>query len=295
MRFAVLGRLDSWYVRDLQRAATDQHEIVPLPFSHLSGMIAAEEPAQTATSQGMRLDNSDAILVRAMAPGSLEQVVFRMDLLGRCEACGMIVVNPPRAVEAAVDKYLALAKLQQSNLKVPATIVCQTADDALQAFVRLGHDVVMKPLFGAEGRGITRITDIDLAERAFRMLEQMQAVIYLQEFVAHDNCDLRLLVIGRRVLGMKRTNPTDWRTNASRGAKCETFIVSDELVELALRAAAAVGASLAGVDVIVDRSGQAYVIEVNAAPGWKALARAHNLDVAQLVLEHLADLVQARQ
>jgi len=102
-------------------------------------------------------------------------------------------------------------------------------------------------------------------------------------------------VIGRRVLAMKRTNPNDWRVNASRGAQCEKFLVNDDLIELAQRASRAVGASLAGVDVIIDPSGQPLVIEVNAAPGWKALARAHDLDVSRLVLDHLAELVEVRQ
>ena len=106
------------------------------------------------------------MIVRTMPPGSLEQVVFRMDCLGRYEAAGGVVINPARAIEAAVDKFLTSAKLQAAGLITPRTIVCQTADDALAAFEQLGGNVVLKPVFGSEGRGITRLNDEALAVRA---------------------------------------------------------------------------------------------------------------------------------
>ena len=57
---------------------------------------------------------------------------------------------------------------------------------------------------------------------------------------------------------------------------------------MARRAAAAVGAPLAGVDLLPGRDGKLYAIEVNAVPGWKGLARALGVDVARLVLEFVA-------
>ena len=94
-----------------------------------------------------------------MPPGSLEQVVFRMDLLARLEAAGTWSFNPARAIEAAVDKYLTTARLAAAGLPVPRTGVCQTVEDALAGFDALGGDVVLKPLFGGEGRGIARLAD----------------------------------------------------------------------------------------------------------------------------------------
>src|SRR5215510_406484 len=107
MRLAFLGSTTSWYLGDLRRAAAGIHEIVPVAF----GQIAAElGPARAAwSSGGFDLCSADALLVRTMPPGTLEQVVFRMDALARIEAAGTPVINPPPAVEAAVDKYLALA------------------------------------------------------------------------------------------------------------------------------------------------------------------------------------------
>jgi len=304
VRFAVLAAPESWYARDLVRAAAGELEIAILPFSSISATLKPEAPAKepvarasgfvsaSITCGGHDLAEFDAVLVRTMPPGSLEQVVFRMDCLGRYEAAGGIVINPARAVEAAVDKYLTSAKLAAAGLRTPRTVCCQTADEALAAFELLGGDVVLKPLFGSEGRGITRLNDEALAERAFKMLAQLGAVLYLQEFVAHEGCDLRLLVVGERILAMRRRNPLDWRTNISRGARAEPFTPDDELVAIARRAAAAVGAVVAGVDLLPGRDGRLYTLEVNAVPGWKALAKAHDVDVARSVLDFVATEVR---
>jgi glutathione synthase/RimK-type ligase-like ATP-grasp enzyme len=86
-----------------------------------------------------------------------------MDVLHRLEARGVPVLNPARALEVCVDKYLATARLEAAELPVPPTAVCQDADSALEAFAALGGDVVVKPLFGSEGRGMVRISDPELA------------------------------------------------------------------------------------------------------------------------------------
>lgn len=285
MRCAVLCSPESWYLRDLQRAAAGRHEIVPAMFSTIASPL--DDRGLRFFSGDVDFAEFDAVLVRTMPPGSLEQVVFRMDVLAQLEASGTAVVNPPRAIEAAVDKYLASAKLQTAGLRTPRTLVCQTVDDALAAFEQLGGDVVIKPLFGGEGRGITRLDDEALALRAFKMLTGLGAVIYLQEFIPHEGFDIRLLTIGKRVLAMRRRNPDDWRTNVSRGARAEPMEIDDNLVELALRSAQTIGAPIAGVDVLPAVDGSLYVLEVNAVPGWKALARALKIDVAALVLEYV--------
>jgi RimK family alpha-L-glutamate ligase len=290
MLIAVLGSPQSWYLRDLRRAAADRHEVVSCRFDQLTSSL---EGAELRVGSGaVQLADVDCILVRTMAPGSLEQVVFRMDALARLEAAGKRVINPPKALEAAVDKYLASAKLQAAGLRVPRTAVCQTPEDAMAAFAALGSDVVLKPLFGSEGRGIARLNDEALALRAFKLLAELRSVIYLQEFIPHHGHDVRVLVIGHdpkncRTLAMRRRNHNDWRTNVSRGATAEPCELTDELRERALRAGAAVGAPLAGVDLLPGRDGHTYAIEVNAVPGWRALAAALQVDVAAMVLEYL--------
>jgi RimK family alpha-L-glutamate ligase len=292
MHIAVLCSPDSWYLKDLRRAAADRFEITPLTFRQLA--VELDSAGTKFFCGGADLAHVDAVLVRTMPPGTLEQVVFRMDVLARLAAAGKVVLNPPRAVEAAVDKYLTSAKLAEAGLRTPRTMVCQNVDDAMQAFQRLGGDVVLKPLFGAEGRGIARLNDEALAQRAFSLLAPLGAVLYLQEFIPHDGYDLRVLVVGERMWAMRRCNPLDWRTNVSRGATAEVVELTPELADLARRGSDAVGAPLAGVDLLPGRDGQLYAIEVNAVPGWMALARTLKVDIARHVLEYVESVVHSR-
>ena len=285
MRLAILANSDSWYLSDLRRAAAGRHEIAAVGFRDLVSSVESDKLEVTAA--GIDLVAADAVLVRTMPPGTLEQVVFRMDSLGRLEESGVLVINPPRAIEVAVDKYLALARMAAAGLRVPRTVVCQTPESAMAAFESLGGDVVVKPLFGSEGRGIARLQDEALASRAFRTLAQLGSVLYVQEFIPHDGFDLRVLVIGERMFAIGRRSEHDWRTNVSRGATAEPVELTAELANAARRAADAVGAPLAGVDLLPGRDGELYALEVNAVPGWQALAAALDVDIARVVLEYV--------
>ncbi len=292
MNIGILASEGSWYFRDLERAAISRgYACTRLDFERLVANVTTTTATIRSTSDVETTSSSrfDLILVRTMPPGSLEQVVYRMDLLSRWETSGVRVVNSPKSLECAVDKYLTTARLQAAGLPVPETIVCEHEGDALTAFAQLGGDVVVKPLFGSEGRGIVRVTDLDLAHRTFRTLMRLHAVLYLQRFVDHGGFDVRILVLDGRVLGgMRRCSPDDFRTNVSRAAIAEPHQPTGAEIDLALRAAATTNAFIAGVDLLYDRAGHCYVIEVNAVPGWQAFGRVNGIDVAASLLDRLA-------
>jgi RimK family alpha-L-glutamate ligase len=290
-RIGVLASSDSWYFKDLQRVACDC-ELFCLPFEQLSSCLTQQGIQYSCGAEN--LEELNAIIVRTMPPGSLEQVVFRMDVLERYRAQGGIVLNAPKALECAVDKYLTTTKLIAAGVPSPRTIVCQTAEQAMEAFFTLGEHVVVKPLFGSEGRGILKVSDSALASRVFRTLEQLQAILYLQEYVNHPGFDIRIFLIGESTYAMKRLNPHDWRTNVSRGARTEVFEASAELIAMAKQAASIVGAEIVGVDLITDLQGNWFVLEVNAVPGWKALAQTLQVDIAAEVLQYTIQKIQER-
>src|SRR5207244_6209357 len=134
--------------------------------------------------------------------------------------------------------------LDAAGLPTPPTVVCQDAESAVAAFHQLGGDVVVKPLFGSEGKGMVRVSDIEMAWRTFRTLERLQSVLYVQQFIHHPGWDLRAFVIGgRAIAAMRRRSNGGWRTNVAQGGTAETVRLSAEEEDLAVRAAAAVGAS----------------------------------------------------
>jgi len=242
-----------------------------------------------------KLAAADVIAVRGM-PGTappearLEEVIFRMDVLGRLAATGTPVVNPPRALEVAIDKYLTLACLAEAGLPVPRTHVVQDADSAARARAELGGDCVIKPLFGSRGRGLVRVAAGAAAEPA----SATGGVVYLQEFVPHAGWDARVLVVGERLFAMRRRAASgEWRTNLALGGHAEPLVVPDGWGDLARRAAAAVGASLAGVDLLPARDGRVLVLEVNAVPGWRGLESVVGPQVAEAVTDHVVDAIRA--
>lgn len=284
MRIITLTSGSGWHVQDLQRASAKLGVTVqPAMWRHLRGSVGIGQTV--AQCNDLVLDESDAILLRTMPAGSLEQLVFRMDLLHRVATAGVPVFNSPRAVEIAVDKYLALSLMAHAGIPVPPTIVCQRGAEAQRAFVELGGDVVLKPLFGSEGFGIMRLADAQLAERAFATLERLGHVLYLQQFVPHPGCDCRLFVLGDRVLTAMRRTSDSWRTNIACGGRGEPITPSSAMIRLALDAARACATSIAGVDIIERTDGELFVIEVNAVPGWRELSRVTGVDVAAEVLQ----------
>lgn len=309
MNIGILASENSWYFRDLARAAASLgHSCERLEFARLVARSSDRfndigrftlnpdtSTPQTLTCPPKMPHESleskcNVILVRTMPPGSLEQVVFRMDALARLEASGTRVVNSPRSLECAVDKYLTTSKLQAAGLPVPETIVCEHEDDAMVAFEQLGGDVVVKPLFGSEGRGIVRVSDPDLAHRTFRTLMRLDAILYIQRFINHGGFDVRIMVLDHRVVGgIQRRSPDDFRTNVARQAVAVQHQPSDREIDFALRATVATGALIAGVDLLYDQAGNCYVIEVNAVPGWQAFGRVTGIDVATKLILHLSE------
>jgi len=282
MRIAVLGGKGEWTANQLRRVAGSRHEIVTLGYEQLAVTVTG---SQIKPHLGMvDLRSYGALLTRTMPRGSLEQIIFRMDALGQLAAEGTAIVNAPRAMETAIDKFLATARLAAAGLRVPRTIVCQTLDDCLRAFEELGGDVVAKPLFGGEGRGLMRIREQDLLWRAAKLLVDAGSVIYLQEFIPHEGFDVRVLLVGDEFFAVRRNNQSDWRTNVSRGGQAEPIEPPADLLDIARIAATTVGAVFAGVDLLPGRDGHHYVLEVNAAPGWRATAQAVGRDISASVL-----------
>jgi len=287
MRVVILSARTGWHTDELIRALTGRgHLAAVLPYEGLIARIGADHA--TLTSEQLSILDADAVLARIIPGGSLEQLIYRVDALHWIENRGMRVVNSPRAIERSVDKFYTTTLLHDAGLLVPETVVCERVEDAMAA-VRAMGDVVVKPIFGSLGHGMVRVSDPDTALRVVRALNQIRSVFYVQRAIDHGGRDLRVFVVGGRVLGTieRRAPAGEWRTNVAIGGSATAVDISPEIEQVALRAAAAVGADYAGVDVLPARDGSLYVLEVNGIPGWQGLQQATGLDVAAAIVEHL--------
>src|SRR4051794_15341825 len=261
MRVAILGSSGGWHAERLERALTARgHECGFAPVTRMIGRI---DGGVALRWRELALDACDVVLVRGIPGGSLEQVVFRVDALHALAAVGVRAVNGAPAIERTVDKFLASALLAAAGIPTPRTVACERAEDALAAFAELGGDVIVKPLFGSMGMGMARVENADVAQRVFRALELERAVYYLQETVEHGGRDVRAFVVGDRVVAAISRVGDGWRANLARGARAEGVRLKPAQEELCLRAAAAVGADYAGVDLLRGADGHEYVVEVN--------------------------------
>ncbi|GAB5403496.1 MAG: ATP-grasp domain-containing protein [Aureliella sp.] len=291
MHIGVLSTPESYYARELRRAAAqlaDGPYIHQLNFADLHTSLGIKQPNQSSTPR------LDAVIVRSMPLGSLEQVIFRMDCLAAWLDQGIEIVNPPKALETAIDKWLTLQRLAHHDIAVPATVACQSRDVAMTAFEDLGGDVVVKPIFGGEGRGIVRVQDAQVAWRVFGTLQQTGQVLYVQEFIEHLGYDIRVLKVGDALHCIHRHATGTWLTNVSQGSQAVAHPLTDQQRSLAEKAAAIVGGSVLGIDLLPTQDGRLLVLEVNAVPGWKATARALGRDISADVIKHVSDRVLRR-
>lgn len=227
--------------------------------------------------------------VRTVSGGSFEAVTLRLGVLHGLEAAGVPLVNRPRAIETCVDKAATSLAVARAGLPTPPTFAAEDRAAALAVLAETGGPMVLKPLFGAQGKGLrlVRAPD-DLPEPA-----EVAGVYYLQAFVAPDDGgyrDYRVLVSGGRVVAAMRRRSASWITNVHQGGKPEPWRPDPDAAALALAAARAVGADLAGVDLIEDGRGGHMVLEVNSMPAWSGLQTVAPVDVADRIA---GDLVEA--
>ena len=232
------------------------------------------------------LNDLDAMITRPIGRGSLEEIIFRMNLLQKLEREGMLIINPPLAIERSVDKYCSLTFFQENGIPVPKTAVTEDHDEALKCFQELGGDVVLKPVFGSRGVGATRINDPDVAARVFRTISFYHGVLYLQEFIPHGDSDIRAFVIGNQVVAAMRRVSTNWKTNVSLGAKPVSINLSLDLENLAIKASKVIGCKIAGVDLMEGPDGP-VVIEINSQPGWKGLQSVTKINIAEEIIRYI--------
>jgi [lysine-biosynthesis-protein LysW]---L-2-aminoadipate ligase len=212
----------------------------------------------------------------------------------RCFAhAGIPTVNPPDVVEVAGDKVLSSLRLAERGIPTPRTVVALSPEAALKAIDRIGYPAVLKPAVGSWGRLMAKVSSPEEAEQILEhksaLPSPVHSVFYVQEYVQKPDRDLRVFVVGDRVLAGMYRMASDWRTNAARGATTEPARMTAELSELALRAASAMGGGVLAVDLMESPKGL-VVHEVNPTPEFKALAAATGVDVAGPIVDHAVEV-----
>ncbi|MBN2243345.1 MAG: RimK family alpha-L-glutamate ligase [Acidobacteria bacterium] len=283
-RIGILSSQRGFHALALEEAVRGRGcEPVFFNITRMAGRIGGSPDAEV---RGEGLGDCRALLVRTIPAGSLEQIIFRMDILHRLERLEVPVVNAPTAIERTVDKYCTSFLLADAGIPTPRSLVTEDFEAALAACREMG-DVVIKPLFGSEGKGMVRAADEETAYRVLRAWELNRYVYYIQEYVPHFRKDVRAFVVGGRVAAAMQRNGSGWKTNCSKGAEVLPMELSPEMESLALQAVRITGLDYAGVDLMQAEDGRIHVIEINSIPGWRALQKVTREDIPGLIVDHV--------
>jgi len=233
----------------------------------------------------------DAAMVRGIAPGSLEQITLRMDVLHTLAELNIPVFNPATAIEHTVDKARTSLRLHLAGLNTPKTWSTENRSIArkiaMQQFEK-GLTLVIKPLFGCMGKGIEKISNTS----QFDAIQAVGDAFYIQEYIEPFEPehwqDWRLMVIDGQVTAAMSRRSQHWITNFAQGAECFATTITTEMEQLAIKATQAVQADYAGVDLIRNQDGSYTVLEVNSVPAWKGLFQATGINAATHLAQALA-------
>ncbi|MCB1507113.1 MAG: RimK family alpha-L-glutamate ligase [Hyphomicrobiaceae bacterium] len=232
----------------------------------------------------------DGAFVRSVSTGSLEQITLRLGVLHALRESGVRVWNDARTIERCVDKSTATFLFQQAGLPVPPTRVGEGLPNAQRFMEEQRYDIVVKPLFGSQGNGVTRVSQAADLPAPETVGNVYYAQRYLRRVDETEFVDWRILVSGGRILAAMSRAGATWVTNIHQGATAAAFDYDEQMGSLALRACAAIGADYAGVDIIRDEAGNLMVLEINSNPAWKGLQSVTDVNIAWTLAE---DFLQA--
>jgi len=295
MRVAIFADETGWHTRQLQaalRARGAEGRCVDLADCRID--TAASWHGLVIPGFGRELP--DAAIVRGIAGGSFEQVTVRLGVLHALRELGVPVYNDARAIERSVDKAMTSLLLHAAGVPTPPTWAMESPAHAQRLVTResaAGRALVLKPLFGSQGKGLQRIGRVDGVHVPLPDLAAFGNLAYLQRYVESPGFDWRVLVVGGRAVAAMRRCSAHWIHNVKQGAKVEPAALTPELAALAERAAAALQMDYAGIDLLPTADGP-QVLEVNGVAAWQGLQRVTGFNIAAALVADLIDRKHAR-
>jgi tetrahydromethanopterin:alpha-L-glutamate ligase len=236
----------------------------------------------------------DGVFVRSISAGTLEQITFRLGLLHALRESGVRVWNDARSIERCVDKSQTTFLLHKHGIPTPRTRVCETLDHALAYTEGLDRPLVLKPLFGSQGKGIGMVSQ----QSELPLPESVDQMYYMQDYIPpRDGLyeDWRVLATRHRVIAAMTRRGTSWVTNIHQGGKSRSHLPDEEMTRISMAAMRAVDADYAGIDLIRAASGELQVLEVNSNPAWRGLQAVADINIAWAIAEDFLTTVVAHQ
>ncbi len=283
IRTLILTEKEGWHYQQLKLSlAKLNHSVESACISDINIVLGKNETI--LENQGERLPKIDNVIVRFIPGGTLEEIVFYLNILKIFESMNVRVVNNARSIESTVDKLYTSYLLNKNKINCPETYIFrgQKAASGFISNYNFKSKLIYKPLFGSQGdniRLIERPSDLEI-------LENQTNIYYFQEYLDNSpNYDYRVLVINNndniKYFYMTRYGET-FINNFSKGAKCIKEKLNEDVIELAIKSSRLLNIDFCGVDII-EYKRQYYVIEVNSIPAWKGLQRVESSNISDYI------------
>ncbi len=281
---------EDWEARAIADAAARRAGAALLGPTDFAASVGPGAETVITVGGAPALEQYDAFLT-PRAVGERGDAELQIELYKMLAESGALVINDVRALLIALDKLRSSWELARAQVPTPRVIVAQRLDDAVRAVRELG-DAVVKPLYGSLGLGIERAGNVrHLAELLAR-----HGALYLQEFVAGAQLDVRAFVVGGRVAAAvaRVPRPGEFRSNARLGGDAREIELDRDTQRLAVRAGAVLGLDYAGVDLLITDGG-AIVIEVNGTPSFRGIQKTSGRSMADAIVDHALARVEDRR
>ncbi len=246
--------------------------------------------AHEITYEGRDLTRLDTLLVLDLGGHDIGTFFNRVGVLSALQESGVEVINSVNSILQMRNKAECMRKLISADLPVPTTLITESIEDAVE-FVRQHFPCILKPITGFGGTGVQLIHrdfDLDHIYDYLKFHSQLfgKGAFLLQEFIQGHGFDIRALVVNDEVIAtMQRVSTEGIVTNIHAGGVPRANDI--EVTEIAIRAARAVRGRIVGVDIIPDVSGNLWLLEVNATPGWTGLQSVTDLDISLEIANRL--------
>ena len=287
MKIAVLSRDASLYStrRLLAAGEVRGHTMSVVSPLRCYTDITARDPQ--ILYQGRPLPKQDAVIPRI----GHSHTHYGTAVVRQFEQMGTFVVNSADAIVRSRDKLQCLQILSKKGIALPRTGFAHANKD-IDNLIELvgGAPLVIKVLEGAQGVGVVLADTHQSAKSMLEAFRGLKARILVQEFVEEaEGEDIRCLVVnGEAIAAMKRKGaPGEFRSNLHRGGNSQAATLTAAERQLAIKAAAAVGLQVAGVDILRSSHGP-LVIEINSSPGLEGIESATQIDIAGQVIEFVS-------
>jgi ribosomal protein S6--L-glutamate ligase len=286
LRIAILTREPNNYSSQRLKKAALEYGHVPEMINTARCTMAINALNPAVYYDGRKLPRYDAVIPRIGA----SMTNYGMAVLRQFRLTGAYILNSAEAIGASRDKLYAHQVLARAGIGMPTTAFAHSPKDTGNLVSHVGGaPLVVKLLESTQGRGVVLAETAKAAESVIDAFRGLDANFIVQEFVKEaGGADIRCFVIGGKVVAsMKRqAQAGEFRSNLHRGGEALKVRISKDERQTAVKAAKALGLSVAGVDLLRSEAGP-KVLEVNSSPGLEGIEATSGKDVAGLIIEYL--------